>query len=105
MINRFLIEQGGLDIHNGAQIGFIVGSQCAYFKPIAYPEALECGFKVTRLRRSSVEYEVAIFKSDESLSCATGRMTHVFVDRATQRPRAIEGDLLTALKTQLAEKR
>ena len=27
--NRYLIEEGGLDIHGGETIGFIVNSQCA----------------------------------------------------------------------------
>lgn len=103
-INRFLIEQGGLDIHNGDQIGFIVESTCHYFQPVAYPQALECGFKVTRLGSSSVDYELAIFTMEDSMSVATGKMTHVFVDRDTQKPKAIAGKLLAALNSQFAQR-
>lgn len=99
VINRFLVEKGGLDIHAGNKIGFIVDSRCAYFSPIAYPDELECGFKVTRLGNSSVDYELAIFKPDQLLSSATGGMTHVFVDRNTQKPSPIGGQLLDALKS------
>lgn len=101
VINRFLIEQGGLDIHEGQHIGFIVASNCAFFQPIAYPEQLECGFKVIKLGRSSVSYELGLFKLGGVQSVAIGRMTHVFVDRQSQKPRALEGQLLTALTSQL----
>lgn len=101
VINRFLIEQGGLDIHQGDQIGFIVESKCVYFQPVAYPQQLECGFRVNRLGGSSVDYELAIFTLDGAFSVATGRMTHVFVDRETQKPKAISGKLRNALSSQM----
>ncbi|MBT0587366.1 acyl-CoA thioesterase [Alteromonas oceanisediminis] len=93
VINRFLIERGGLDIHQGNVIGFIVASQCAYFKPVAYPEQLECGLRVTRIGHSSVDYQLGLFWHNDNLLRAQGSLTHVFVDRETHKPVAVSGQL------------
>ena len=57
-VNRFLIEQGGLDIHAGAFMGLVVESQCNYFAPLAYPQEVQAGLRVAHVGRSSVRYEV-----------------------------------------------
>ncbi|MDM7860425.1 thioesterase family protein [Alteromonas sp. ASW11-36] len=98
VINRYLIEVGGLDIHAGDSVGFIVESKCQFFAPIAYPEELLAGLKVTEMGNSSVTYQVALFKQDSEQACALGHMTHVFVDRSTQRPIRIDGALRSALE-------
>jgi len=96
--NRFLIEQGGLDIHTGETVGFVVNSRCDYFSPAAFPDALEGGFRVNRLGNSSVEYGIGIFRQGESEACAAGTFTHVFVDRSSDTPVRIEGQLREALE-------
>lgn len=97
--NTFLIEKAGLDIHQGNNIGYIVQSQCFYHSAIAFPEKLEGAFKVNRIGNSSVEYGVAIFKKGENVASAHGTMTHVFVDRETEKPVKIEGDFRSALES------
>lgn len=87
--NTFLIQECGLDIHGGDTIGYIVHSQCFYKSAIAFPDKIEGGFRVNRLGNSSVEYGVAIFREGESVACAYGTFTHVFVNRETERPVAI----------------
>ncbi len=86
VINRWLIDEGGLDIHGGAVIGLCVESRCSYLAPVAYPDALEAGLRVAHLGRSSVRYEIAIFTAGDDAAAAQGEFTHVFVDRATRRP-------------------
>ncbi len=83
VINRFLIEQGGLDIHSGAVVGYCVESQCRYFKPFVFPEPVEAGLRVAHLGRSSVRYEIGLFGEDEVQARAEGHFVHVFVDRST----------------------
>jgi acyl-CoA thioester hydrolase len=95
--NTFLIEQGGLDINNGNTIGYIVHSECSYKSAIAFPEAIEGGFRVNTLGRSSVEYGIAIFKQGQQQASAFGSFTHVFVERETERPVAIAGAMREAL--------
>ncbi len=38
-VNTYLIERGGLDIHDGEIVGFVVSSSCDYFAPVAFPDA------------------------------------------------------------------
>ena len=99
VINRFLIEAGGLDIHGGEVIGLCVASGCAYHAPVAYPDALEGHLRVAHLGTSSVRYEVGIFRSGEPTSVADGHFTHVFVERESRRPVPIPAHLREALAT------
>lgn len=101
--NHYLITRGGLDIHNGDVVGFVVNSQCSYRSAAAYPEPLEGGFRVNRLGNSSVEYGVAIFKEGAEDACAAGTFTHVFVDRETERPTPIPDPMREALQSVLVE--
>ena len=97
VINAWLVEHGGLDVHAGAAIGLCVESQCRYLAPAAYPERLEAGLRVEKLGTSSVRYGVGIFRADGGELCAHGHFVHVFVDRATRRPTPITGALRDAL--------
>lgn len=97
-VNAYLIESGGLDIHNGEVVGFVVSSSCDYFASIAFPDQIEVGLRVGRLGNSSVQYELAIFKRGEDEASAAGRFVHVFVERATNRPTPIPGRLRAALE-------
>jgi len=96
-VNAYLIEVGGLDIHNGEVVGFVVSSSCDYFASIAFPERIEIGLRVAKLGNSSVQYELAVFKQGEDQACAAGRFVHVFVERASNRPLPIPERLRTAL--------
>ncbi|MDB4970556.1 MAG: thioesterase [Myxococcales bacterium] len=86
VINRWLVDEGGLDIGGGDCIGLCVESRCAYLRPLAFPDALEGGLRVVHLGRSSVRYEIAIFAVGNVEAAAQGEFVHVFVDRATRRP-------------------
>src|SRR3954468_17719381 len=97
VINRWLIDEGGLDIHGGAVIGLCVESRCAYLRALAFPDALEAGLRVAHLRRSSVRYEIAIFTAGDDAAAAQGEFVHVFVDRATRRPVELPSPLRDAL--------
>lgn len=97
-VNSWLIEQGGLDIHEGEQVAFVVSSACDYFQPIAFPEKIEIGVRVAKLGNSSVHYELAVFKDGEEAPCAAGRFVHVFVERASNRSCAIPAGPRAALE-------
>jgi len=97
-VNTYLIEQGGLDIHDGEVVGFVVSSACDYFASIAFPERIEIGLRVSKLGNSSVQYELAVFKAGEEEACAAGRFVHVFVDRGSNQPMTIPGMLREALQ-------
>jgi acyl-CoA thioester hydrolase len=81
VVNCYLIEEGGLDIHDAPVIGLAVETHCEFRKEIAYPERLEGGLRVGKLGRSSVRYEIGIFREGEREAAAFGHFVHVFVDR------------------------
>lgn len=97
-VNRYLIEKGGLDIHQGQEIAYVVSSSCDYFSPVAYPENIEAGLRVEKLGNSSVTYNIGIFKKGEEQACALGRFVHVFVNRETDRPVPIPAGVREALE-------
>ena len=96
--NRYLIEEGGLDISDGSIVGYVVNSGCEYHAPITYPEAIEAGVRVDRLGNSSVQYGIAIFREGEDRAAAHGHFVHVFVDREADRSVAIPMGLRAALE-------
>lgn len=96
VINRYLIEQGGLDIHRGEVIGLAVETACQFLQPLAYPDVIEAGLRVAHLGTSSVRYEVGIFGPG---GCAAyGHFVHVFVDRGARRPVPLPAGLRAALE-------
>ena len=100
--NRYLIEEGGLDIENADTVGYVVNSGCQYHAPIAHPENIEAGLRVDRLGNSSVQYGIAIFRQGEDQAAAHGHFVHVFVDRANDRAVPIPPVMRSALERILA---
>ena len=99
-VNGLLLEQGAIDIHAGQVIGLVVETQCNYFVPMAFPEAVVAGIRVAQVGSSSVRYEVALFPADDSQPCAArGHFIHVYVDRDTRRPAPLPPQLLCVLET------
>ena len=100
VVNGFLIEQGALDIHAGSVIGLVVETQCNYFAPLAFPQAVMAGMRVGNIGSSSVRYEIGLFAADEHDICAAkGHFIHVYVDRITRQPVALPPQLLSVLET------
>ncbi|MEO7030803.1 MAG: thioesterase family protein [Herbaspirillum sp.] len=98
-VNQFLIDAGVLDIEHGAQIGLVIETHCNYFSSIAFPDAVTAGIRVTRIGRSSVRYEVGIFRADETVAAAQGHFVHVYVDRGERRPSPISELMRTVLES------
>lgn len=96
-VNRYLIDAGALDIHHGAVIGLVVETQCNYFAPLQFPQAVEAGLRVAHVGSSSVRYEVGLFAEGEPLAAAAGHFVHIYVDRHTRRPRSLPATLRAAL--------
>ncbi len=88
-VNAHLISCGCLDIQNSEAIGLVVETGCQYFKPIAFPDVLSAGLRVTKLGASSVRYEIGIFLKDDESAAAEGHFVHVYVDRAQGKPMPI----------------
>ena len=96
-VNRFLIDRGVLDIHDGAVIGLVVETHCNYFSAAAYPQDIEAGIRVVEPGRSSVRYEVGLFVEGREEAIAQGYFIHVYVDRENRTPVELPADLRTVL--------
>ncbi len=97
-VNGFLIEEGVLDIENGATIGLVVETGCKYFAPLSFPDTVEAGISVSHIGNSSVRYEVGLFRKGDIEPVAQGFFVHVYVDRASRRPTSIPEKMKTVLK-------
>lgn len=98
VVNRYLIDEGVLDIENGPVIGFAVESQCNYFRPMAFPDTIVAGLRIGHLGTSSARFEIGLFRGAEDLASAQGHFVHVYVDRGTSRPCAIPGNMRCVLQ-------
>lgn len=85
-VNGYLIKTGVLDLHSGKTVFLVVETGCQYFSELAFPDVITAGFCVTKLGRSSVRYEVSLFRNDADIASAKGHFVHVNVDRETRRP-------------------
>ncbi|TXM91835.1 acyl-CoA thioesterase [Methylobacterium sp. WL30] len=97
-VNGLLVEAGVLDIARSPVIGLVVETGCRYHAPIAFPDVVTAGVRVARIGRSSVRYEIGLFRGDADEAAAEGFFVHVYVDRATRRPVALPEPLRTVLQ-------
>ena len=108
IINTYLIVHCGLDPFNAAssssspptttaptnappkasQIGLVVSSYCDYFASVAFPDVLDLGLRVVKMGKSSVTYEVGVFRRGEEDVKVVGGFTHVFVQKHDMKPAA-----------------
>ncbi len=98
VINDWLIREGGLDIHRGSVIGVCAESHCEYRAAAAFPDVIEAAVRVGHLGRSSVRYELALFRSGAPEPIALGWFVHVFVERDGRRPTEIPPAVRGALE-------
>lgn len=96
-VNAWLIENGFLDLAGSEVVGLVVETGCTYFESVAFPETVEAGIAVERLGNSSVTYRIGIFRQGGGQAAAQGRFTHVYIERASQKPVPIPAPLRGAL--------
>lgn len=99
VVNRFMIDKAGLDIHKALVIGVVVETMCSYRKSIAFPAEITAGLRVGHLGKSSVRHEIGLFNQEEDLAIAVGYFVHAFVNRETNKPTAIPEQIRSALSS------
>jgi len=89
IVNQYMIEQCGYQVTRAAQAAIIANTYCDYFGSVSYPDVVECGLRIVKLGRSSVVYEVGVFRKANGTGTGTdtevkavGGSTHVFVTQA-----------------------
>ena len=100
-VNRFLLDTGLLHLTESPSFGVVVETGCRYFKPLAFPDPIDAGVKVTKIGIRSVRYELGLFRAGEDEPAATGHFVHVYVDRQTRRPGPVPDEVCAALRTLL----
>ena len=88
-VNGWYVENGLL--RPGDPVFLVAETGAQFTAEIRFGQAVVCGIAVERLGRTSVTYDLALFRDDEDTSCARGRYTHVLVDAQTRRPVPITG--------------
>jgi acyl-CoA thioester hydrolase len=89
VVNKWLIDNGLLEIGKSDNIGLVVGTSCDYFAPISFPDNVVAGLRAARVGSSSVTYEIGLFRNDETTASAQGSFVHVYVDEKNRRPTLI----------------
>ena len=98
-VNRYLIDQKVLDIHQDTTVGLVVETGCSYFSSISFPDTVHAGVRVAKLGNSSVRYELALYRNDEERPAAAGHFVHVYVERESNRSVPIPDAVRAVLST------
>ena len=85
VVNAYLITHCGLAPRTSDTIGLVVSSQCQFFAPLSFPDVLDLGLRVNHVGKSSVAYEVGVFREGGTEPAAVGGYTHVFVDSVSRK--------------------
>jgi acyl-CoA thioester hydrolase len=70
---------------------------CRFHRSLSFPDAIEAGLRIRRVGRSSVRWELALFRQGDARAAATGHFVHVYVDRATRRPTSVPEEVRRTL--------
>jgi acyl-CoA thioester hydrolase len=85
-VTYYEMSQGVVDLMQGSVRCVVAEVTCRYHRSVAFPDHVTVGLRVASIGRSSVRYDLAVFRNDEPDACAEGHFVHVFVAAATQRP-------------------
>lgn len=97
-VNTHLIEHAGLDIRSSPAIGVVVETLCRFHQELTFPEVIHAGLRVRRVGRTSVTYDIGLFREDDAEPAATGHFVHVYIDRETRQKVPVPGPTREALE-------
>lgn len=90
-INGWLLEAGLLEL-NGETIYFVGETRCRYFAQLRFPQEIEAGFRLARVGRSSLTYEIGLFVKGQATAAAEGEFTHIQVAREGHKSVSLSDD-------------
>ncbi|MGE5525042.1 MAG: acyl-CoA thioesterase [Rhodospirillaceae bacterium] len=97
-VNAYMVREGALSLESPQVVCLVVETGCRYFKPISFPDIVQCGLRVAHLGTSSVRFEIGIFRNDENGASAQGHFVHVACDAAAHKPVAMPHEMRAALE-------
>ncbi len=97
-VNGWLMDATGTDIRDLPAIGVVAQTSCRFLGSLSFPDRLRVGLRIARLGRSSITYDLAVFREDGAglELAATGSFVHVYVDQITRKPVDIPAVIRTA---------
>ena len=98
IVNHWLNVSGALNVPNDSTIGLVVHTQCDYFCQLGYPDDVICGLKVANIGKTSVRYDIGLFKPDQFYCSAQVSFVHVYVDSLKRTSVPLPSSLIKALK-------
>ena len=98
VINKYLIEEGGLAIDSDEVIGIAVETHCQFKRPLKFPVTVDAGLRVGHIGNSSVRYEIGLFPEHRREVAAFGYFVHVFVERQGGTPVPVPAPIRRALE-------
>jgi len=96
-VNIVLTGRGLLDLHRSDVICMVAETLCRFHRALSFPDVVDAGLRIRRMGRSSVRWEIALFRQGDDAPAATGHFIHVYVDRAGRRPTAVPEDVRRTL--------
>ncbi|MFC9434588.1 acyl-CoA thioesterase [Nocardia sp. NPDC057030] len=104
-VNAWLMHATGTDIRELPALGVVAQTSCQFVGSLSFPDQLQIGLRISRLGRSSITYDLAIFRdTDGDLElAATGVFVHVYVDAKTRKPIEIPAIIRTAATTLITD--
>lgn len=96
-VNVVLTGRGLLDLQRSQVICLVAETQCRFHRELSFPDVLDAALRIGRMGRSSVRWELALFRREEREPAASGHFVHVYVERATRRPTPIPEEVRRVL--------
>ncbi|MDB5864880.1 MAG: fcbC [Betaproteobacteria bacterium] len=97
-VSSYLANAVERDLARDPVAYLVVQNGCTYFSPIAFPDTVQCGLRVSAIGTSSMRFEVGLFRDDDALTCAQGFFVQVCCDRSTRRPMPMPPRMRAALE-------
>ncbi|NKB57225.1 MAG: acyl-CoA thioesterase [Alphaproteobacteria bacterium] len=97
-VTGHLVSEGELKPMEAPVIGVVVETRCQFRQELGFPDVIDAGIKVVRLGKSSVSYEIGLFRQNHAEPAAFGTFAHVWIDRVTRRPTAVPDTIRAALQ-------
>jgi acyl-CoA thioester hydrolase len=97
-VNGYLMDATGMDTRNLDAIGIVAETSCRYLSEVSFPALLHVGLRLEKLGRSSVIYQLGLFREDATEPSAVGRFVHVYLDNASRKPVPIPAIIRSALE-------
>lgn len=96
-INSWLAQHASDGFERSVVIGVVAESACRFHADLSFPGVVTVGFRISRLGRSSVTYELGCFEgvdpAADAMASASGRWVHVYVGRDSKRPTPVPAPL------------